>query len=366
MEKVAYQLKDVFSKVKAYFSSPKFLRFWDKFMKIMRTIIPQLAIYAVLIAFSYIFMSPILRVIVDSVKTPDDILNPDVVWVPTQLTFQNYKDASKALLISRTYKALGNTWISTLLNSTLYSLITAILQTVVSCTAGYAFARFSFKGKKIWFFGLILAFVLPTQLLALPRQMILRPLMNQTSSPSVLLGLTKSNNRLDGALSIVKTIPILLITMFGQGINSSILTFIAFSFFKMIPNALDEAAQIDGANFFQIFYHVILKMSVPTILVVFLFAFIWNWNDTYSLKNLTALGQNQLAFQTLPEALDNFNYLISQGTGESGIKPEDQEHNNAALQSASIIISISPLLILYAFTQRKFVEGIENTGVTGV
>ena len=54
MEKVAYQLKDVFSKVKAYFSSPKFLRFWDKFMKIMRTIIPQLAIYAVLIAFSSI------------------------------------------------------------------------------------------------------------------------------------------------------------------------------------------------------------------------------------------------------------------------------------------------------------------------
>ena len=366
MEKLAYKMKNMFSGVKTYFTSPKFLRFWDKFMKIMRSIIPQLAIYAVLITFSYIFMSPILRVIVDSFKTPDDILNPDVVWIPTSLTFRNYLDASKALLLSRTYKSMGDTWISTLLNSTLFSLISAVLQTVVSCTAGYAFARFSFKGKKLWFFGLILAFVLPTSLLTLPRQMILRPLINKTASPSVFFGLTDSINKLDGALSIVKTFPILLITMFGQGINSSILTFIAFSFFKMIPNALDEAAQIDGANFFQIFYHIILKMSVPTILVVFLFAFIWNWNDTYSMDNLTALGQNQLAFQTLPQALDNFNYLISQGSESSGISKEDQEHNNAALQSASIIISILPLLILYAFTQRKFVEGIENTGVTGV
>ena len=99
---------------------------------------------------------------------------------------------------------------------------------------------------------------------------------------------------------------------------------------------------------------------------MFLFAFIWNWNDTYSLESLTALGQNQLAFQTLPEALGNFNHLISQGSENSGISKDDQEHNNAALQSASIIISILPLLILYAFTQRKFVEGIENTGVTGV
>ena len=134
----------------------------------------------------------------------------------------------------------------------------------------------------------------------------------------------------------------------------------------MIPVALDEAAQIDGANFFQIFYHVILKMSVPTILVIFLFAFIWNWNDTYIISNLTSLAENNLAFQTLPQQLNRFNYTVSQGEGMSGISHTSQEANNAGLQAAAIIISILPLLILYAFTQRKFVEGIENTGVTGM
>ena len=69
MEKLAYQLKDSFAKVKAFFTSTKFLRFWDKMMKILRIVVPQIAIYAILIAFSYIFMSPILRVLVDSAYT---------------------------------------------------------------------------------------------------------------------------------------------------------------------------------------------------------------------------------------------------------------------------------------------------------
>lgn len=369
MEKLAYKMKDWLIDIKSRFSSPKFLRFWDKFTKILKNIIPKLVIYIILITFSYIFMSPLLRVLVDSLKTSEDIVNPDVVWIPSKITFRNYADATKGLWVFKSFKAMENAWVSTLLNSFLFSLLAAIFQTVISCITGYAFARFNFKGKKLWFAGLILGFIIPLQLLTLPRSIMLVKLMNKTTSPSKFLGLTEANSftyHIDGSLSIITTIPVLLLTILGQGLNSSILTFIAFSFFKMIPVALDEAAQIDGANFFQIFYHVILKMSVPTILVIFLFAFIWNWNDTYIISNLTSLAENNLAFQTLPQQLNRFNYTVSQGEGMSGISHSSQEANNAGLQAAAIIISILPLLILYAFTQRKFVEGIENTGVTGV
>ncbi len=369
MEKLAYRLKDWFGNVKQFFTSTKFIRFYDKCVKVFKNIVPKIIIIAILIVFSYIFMSPILRVLVDSVKLKEDITNPDVVWIPTKLTFQNYLDAGSGLWLWRKDKAFENAIVSTLWNSTIFSLLSAIFQTIVSCMAGYAFARFDFKGKKFWFFGLILAFILPTQLLTLPRSMMLRPLMNKTASPSIFLGLSgtgKSSYYVDASLSVISTIPVLLLTILGQGINSSILIFIAFSFFKMIPVALDEAAQIDGANFFQIFYHVILKMSIPTILVIFLFSFIWNWNDTYVLDHLTALSNNQLSYQSLPQSLSGFNYRVSQGSQMSGIDSGDQESNNAGLRSAAIIISILPLLILYAFTQRKFVEGIENTGVTGV
>ena len=371
MEKLAYLLKDKYVNVKEFFASPKFLRVYDKVIKALKNIIPKIAIYAILICFAYIFMAPILRVLVDSFKVKDDIMNPDVVWIPTALTFTNYLNAGAGLWIVREAKGTDGIIISTLFNSTVYSLIPSLFQTLVACTAGYAFARFNFKGKGLWFAGLILAFILPSQLLTLPRAMLLNPLMKAVASPSALFGLiaeTRQAYLIDAIFSVVSATPTLLLTLLGQGINSSIMIFISFSFFKMIPIALDEAAQIDGANFFQIFYHIIIKMSIPTILVVFLFAFIWNWNDTKVLDSLTFDSVGNLRFQTLPQSLDQFNYRHSQGQDEFGhIQGEDgNESNNAGLQSAAIIISILPLLILYAFTQRKFVEGIENTGVTGV
>jgi len=360
MDKLAYKLKSLFDSIKAFFHSTEFLKVFDKVMKVLRNIVPKILIYFTLIAFCYVFMYPILNVLVDSFKTETDIVNPDVKWIPTTLTLKNYKNAMNALWIS---KIVSEAWVSTLYNSVIFSLITALLETFVSCLAGYAFARFSFKGKGLWFAGLILGFILPTQLLTLPRSMMLRNMINGTASASKILGLTATNYKIDASLSFLSTSPIILLTFLGQGVNSSILIFIFFSFFKMIPQSLDEAAQIDGANFLQIFYHIIVKMSVSTILVVFLFAFIWNWNETYALDQLVALNDNNVGFKSLPQALQQFNRIVSQGSKMSGI---ESDKNNGALKSAGIIFSIIPLLVLYAFTQRKFVEGIENTGVTGV
>ena len=116
MEKLAYLLKDKYVNVKDYFTSPKFLRIYDKVVKVLKSVIPKIAIYAILICFAYIFMSPILRVLVDSFKIKDDITNPDVVWIPTALTIQNYKDAWAGLWIYRVVKSAENVVISTLFN----------------------------------------------------------------------------------------------------------------------------------------------------------------------------------------------------------------------------------------------------------
>lgn len=368
MEKLGYQIKSWFLNIKAFFHSTKYLKVHDKTIKILKNIVPKILIYFTLIAFCYVFVYPLLRVLVDSFKVEKDLVNPDVVWIPTALTLENYKNAMKALQIFKRWSSLYNVWQSTLLNSVLFASISAIIETIVSCFAGYAFARFSFKGKKLWFIGLIFAFVVPTSILTLPRSMLLQPLRNKCVSASSFLGLNFASEAIklqfDSTFSFITTFPAILLTMLGQGINSSILIFIFFSFFKMIPQSLDEAGQIDGANFFQIFYHIIIKMSVPTILVVFLFSFVWNWNDTYVLNKLAALPQDMIRFKSLPQALDDFNYVITQDKSYTGL--DDSVSNNEGLKSAGIIFSILPLLILYAFTQRKFVEGIENTGITGV
>ena len=372
MEKISHSIKMFFARVKAFFTSTAFLKKYDKTMKILKKVIPAIIVYALLICFSYVFMYPILKVFIDSFKSEADLMNPDIVWLPKNLTLSNYKNAAAAMFIFKpiyqfpSAKSGLYTIQSTLWNSALYSFLIACCQTLIAGLAGYAFARFNFRWKKFWFAGLIISFVVPIQILVLPRKMMMNPIINFFGNPAKIFGLSGSSaaNFINANFKILATTPMLLVSILGQGINSAILVFIFFSFFKMIPAALDEAAQIDGANYRQIFYHIIIKMSIPTILVVFLFSFVWNWNDTFVIGQMTLLtGDNKTRFITLPAALNQFNYVLSQGTHESGA---DSEGNNRGWQAAAVVISILPLIVLYGFTQRKFVEGIENTGVTGI
>ena len=372
MEKISHSIKLFFTKIKTFFTSTAFLKKYDKTMKILKKVIPMIVVYALLICFSYVFMYPILKMVVDSFKSESDLMNPDIVWLPRNLTLSNYKNAAAAMFVFRPIYTFAGAKSglygiqSTLWNSALYSFLTACCQTLNAGLAGYAFARFNFRWKKFWFAGLIISFVVPIQILVLPRKIMMNPIINFFSTPAKIFGLTGSSMEsfINANLNILQTTPMIIVSILGQGVNSAILVFIFFSFFKMIPSALDEAAQIDGANYRQIFYHVIIKMSVPTILVVFLFSFVWNWNDTFVIGQMTLLtGDKKEAFLSMPSALGTFNYVISQGTATSGT---DSEGNNRGWRAAAMVISILPLVILYAFTQRKFVEGIENTGVTGI
>jgi multiple sugar transport system permease protein len=152
--------------------------------------------------------------------------------------------------------------------------------------------------------------------------------------------------------------PQVILAMFGQGINSAILVLIFFNFFKMIPISLDEAARIDGASSLQVFYHIYIKLVIPIIFTVFLFSFVWNWNDVYS-ATIYYRANNPLVIMRLSRFNDEFGRL-AQGSGQAG-----EIRINEAYRMAATLISILPLLILYIFAQKKFIEGIERTGMTG-
>jgi multiple sugar transport system permease protein len=142
----------------------------------------------------------------------------------------------------------------------------------------------------------------------------------------------------------------------GQGVNSTILILIFQNFFNLIPKSLDEAAMIDGAGPFRVFIHIGLKLSFSTVLVVFLFAFVWNWNETYVTGTLLRSG-----LQLLPSKLSLFDSEFESAVSSSG----SAFKLNEAYKMAATFISIAPLLILYSFVQKRFIEGIENTGITG-
>lgn len=286
-------------------------------------IISKFAIYFVLICIGFIFLEPIFEMISKSIMTTKDLIDPSITWIAKHATLDNFKNAIGTLDIP-----------TSILNSIWYSALLAIAQTFVTGTTGFALSRYTFRGRNFWFVMLIIAFILPVPLLTVPRIMMF-------STAESILGFKLINT----------VVPQFLLALLGQGTYSTMLVLIFYNFFNMIPKSLDEAAMIDGAGSLKVFYHVAIRLSISTILVVFLFSFVFNWNETYTTNILT--GD---ALELLPGRLSLF---------DNGSTSNAVSELNEAIKMAATLIAIAPLLVLYACVQRQFIEGIENTGITG-
>lgn len=291
----------------------------------------KLMVYLILISISYVFLYPLLKMLSMSFMGKEDIINPEVLWIPTEFTLSNLRVASFVMNLETSF--FQTLWFVTLL---------ALSQTVVTALTGFALARFNFKFKKVWFVFILMSFVIPIPIVIIPRIM-------------MFVGFQEST----GAQMIGTIYPQFFMTITGQGINSAIAILIFYNFFRMIPFSLDEAAMIDGASTLQVFYHVILKMSFTAITIVFLFSFVWTWNETYVAGTFVRsgielmsikLGAFDSVFQTMGTAIP----------GQSG-----EARINEAYKMAATFISMLPLLVLYFIAQKQFIEGIENTGITG-
>jgi len=331
--------------------------------------IGKLVVYGLLIGISYVYLYPLLRMLSMAFLSQRDLLNPEVDWIPRSLSFSNFIVANRVLSVlppsltntsNNFFQAIfgifrdgGNLWKSMKNVGFL-----AILQTLIAALTGFAFARYDFRFKKFLFVMVLVSFVLPLPMVTIPRIMMITRFQDKYWIPfDKLLG--------DGFIGdIVKPtlfnslMPQVILAMFGQGINSAILVLIFFNFFKMIPISLDEAARIDGASSLQVFYHIYIKLVIPIIFTVFLFSFVWNWNDVYS-ATIYYRANNPLVIMRLSRFNDEFGRL-AQGSGQAG-----EIRINEAYRMAATLISILPLLILYIFAQKKFIEGIERTGMTG-
>ena len=147
--------------------------------------------------------------------------------------------------------------------------------------------------------------------------------------------------------------PQLLFALLGQGVNASIIILIFINFFKKVPFDLFEAAAIDGASALQTFWHVTLKISFSTVMVAFVFSFVWHWNDTIITN--TFLGDD---VQLLNHQLGLFDTLFGNRGGS-------ENNLNEAYKMAATLLTMAPILLLYFITQKQFVQGIESSGLTG-
>jgi len=290
-------------------------------------LIKKIIIYALLIGISFVFLYPLLQMLVTSFMGLEDLIDPSTIWIPSKLIFNNYVKAAEVLNL---WKALGMTL--------LVALVPSICVVASSALIGYGFAKHSFPLKKQIFALVIGTFLLPTILTSIPTYVTYNKLHLLNSLKAYIYP-----------------------ALCGFGLREAIFILIFYSFFKEIPNELIESAQIDGATSFKIFLKVIIPLSKQAFLIAFLYSFVWYWNETY--LGVLYLGDR---YTTLPMAVANFKklYEILFPTGSVGLESASETYNQG-VQFAGTILSILPLLIVYFITQKWFIESADRAGITG-
>ncbi len=280
-------------------------------------------IYTLLIALGYVYLYPVLYMVTNSFMSMSDIISVSVRWIPTSLNWENYRIIWQDLNYPRA-----------LLDAFILAGFPALSATVSSAFIGYGFARFDLPFKKTLMTLMIMAFIIPPQITMIPTFRMY------------------ANYELLGSLRAF-VYPAIL----GQGLNGPIYILIFYSFFKTLPKSLEESAQLDGANAFKVFTKIAIPLAIPSIIIVFLFSFVWYYNETY-LAGLFLRGSDML---TLPLRIEQY---INEYTS---MYPEGSRARELlqAVSLAGNILAILPLLVLYFFTQKHFVESIDRTGITG-
>lgn len=283
--------------------------------------------YILLFTIGFVYLYPLLYMIITSFMSLDDLLDRAVNWIPSSFYTENYKKAFLVLDYSKTF-----------FQSLFIALAPTVLQIFVCSFVGYGFAIYNFKGKRLLFGIMLFSYVIPPQITMMPTYTLMSHLKFVGSMKAFLVP-----------------------AVFGEGLYSQIFILIFYYFYKQIPTSLIEAGQIDGAGHFRCYYKIVLPCVSGAFIISFLFSFVWYWNETY-LSNLYLRGSVKNQLSTLMLKLNQFQTNFEQ------LYPSVQSQANRlneALEMAGCVLCIFPLLILYFALQQFLVESIDQAGITG-
>lgn len=297
-----------------------------------------------LIGISYVILFPFFAKISGSFMSREDFVDVTVKLVPKYPTLDTYRAIIQE-----------NDYFTALLNTTILSVLCGIIQTFMCCVIGYGLAKFKFKGSKLIFFLVIFTMVVPHRTLQLSMFMKFRYFD--------ILGIF---NLLGGgvfeglkvlpftSLNLNNTYwPLALLSLGGLAFKNGLYIFMMRQFFRGVPDELEESAYIDGSGTFRTFIQIILPLSVPMMITIFLFAFSWQWTDNFYTTIFFTKASMVLMpdIIAIPKTLDTA--YAAQNLYESAIR------NTCGL------LILAPLLIIYIFMQRFLIGGIERSGIVG-
>lgn len=264
--------------------------------------------YLVILVGAVGLMFPFAWMLSTSLKPLDEVYSYPIIWIPSQIVFENYIDVFKKVPFARY-----------LWNSFVLSVLGIIGNMSGSSLAAFSFARLRYPGRTLFFIMMLSTMMVPVWVTMVPTFIMFSRL-----------------GWLDTYL------PILLPAYFAV----PFFTFLMRQFFLSVPVEIEDSARIDGCSSFGVFFRILMPLSIPALATVAIFSFFFYWNDL--LGPLIYL-RSQLKF---PVAMGIASF-------------QSEQYANFALMMAAATMALAPMLVVFFFTQRLFIQGVVITGVKG-
>lgn len=314
--------------------------YWVEFAKKWLWVVIR---FVLIFGIAFVIVYPILLKLSIAFKSMDDLYDSTVIWVPKAFTLDNFKLVFTAMNYPKV-----------LTNTLMLSAGVMVLQTITCVLAGYGFARIKFRGSGVLFAAVIFTILVPSHTIMIP------------------LYLHFKNFDLFGLIELIKGSPANLINSYwpfiisavlGMGVKTGLYVYIFRQFFRGIPREIEEAAYVDGAGYFSTFSRVILPNAIPSMVTVMLFSFVWQWNDSF----FTNMYLNEP--KVMSSMMSSSGYAIatflSGGEQAATASYVQDPFFMSMMMNTSVLMAILPLIILYVFVQRHFVESVERSGLVG-
>lgn len=259
-------------------------------------------------AIGIVFLMPLLWMLSSSIKQGHEVFAKDFKWIPDVIQWVNY-----VIVWSHEKVPFWKLYI----NSLTIAIVGTVGELIIASMAGYSLSKINYKGRDLIFILMLITMMIPAQATIIPRYVLF------------------------DAIGLYNNLFALILPAWFNVTS----IFLLKQFYAGLPGDLMEAAKIDGANHFQIWWKIMLPLTKPAMVTAAVLAFINSWNEYL----------NALVFLPVAE-----NYTVSQGIQFFMAMTDD--YNLMMTAAASAIL---PVIILFLFTQRYFVESIATTGVKG-
>ncbi|MDQ3542161.1 MAG: carbohydrate ABC transporter permease [Chloroflexota bacterium] len=272
----------------------------------VRAVVRMVVAYVVMSALAVVFALPLVWMVGTSLKQESEVLSIPPTFLPSNPQWDNYVTTFNTI---KTF-----VW-----NSSYLAVLNVVLLLVVASMAAYGFARLNFVGRDLAFSLLLSTAMIPSIVYLIPQYILYRN-----------FGWIDTHYPL--------WVPRVLTPVIG--------TFLLRQFFKSLPQDLEDAARIDGASTFRIYWNIMLPQVKPGLAAVGVFTFLDSWNDLFG----PLIFINSIELQTLPVAL-----ALYQG----------EFFTQTSLLMAAATITVLPVILLFISSQKYFIQGITMTGLKG-